>query len=380
MLERRGHHILGGCVVSGGMDTTMINDFQGTLLQAGDEGYADSANTHYTTGSPKLVARPPHSAADVAAAVRYATAEGLEVSVRAGGHGTSGMSTNDGGLVIDLTALDSVELLDAATHRVRIGGGAVWGHVAEELAKHGLALTSGDTGEASESVDSRSGAASVGWCALQGLALDSLVEAEVVLADGSDRDRERVRQPRPVLGASRGGGNFGAVTAFTFEAHPLQGIVHGSIQLEPEQLPAVLRGWRDAMRSAPRELTTIFLSLPAFGPDAPPSMQIEVCWAVPTSPPPKRRSRPARPRRREGSHARGVRVPRAAGRESWATARDTDRRPQRVHRRAQRCAGGCAGRAAPIGRRGSGVPQPRGCLRRGAGRCHGVRVARTARR
>src|SRR5690349_9760069 len=104
------------------MDIHMITDFHGTVLEPGDDGYADSANTHYAQGTPKLVALPT-SAADVAAAVRYAAAEGLELSIRAGGHGTSGVSTNDGGLVIDLTPLSTVEVVDAAANRVRIGGG-----------------------------------------------------------------------------------------------------------------------------------------------------------------------------------------------------------------------------------------------------------------
>lgn len=255
----------------------MIDDFTGTVLEPGDSGYDDSANTHYAQGSPKLVARPS-SAADVAAAIRYAAAQGLELSIRAGGHGTSGMSTNDGGLVIDLTPLDTVEVVDTATNRVRIGGGAVWGHVADELGRHGLALTSGDT--ASVGVGGLTLGGGIGWVVRAwGLALDSLVEAEVVLADGSIVTANASDRPDLFWALRGGGGNFGVVTAFTFRAHSLPGVVHGTIKLDPEDVAAVLRGWRDAMRTAPRELNTTFLSLPAFGPELPASMQIEVCWA-----------------------------------------------------------------------------------------------------
>lgn len=162
--------------------TITIEDFRGDLLDPGAAGYQESATTHYAKGSPKLVARPA-DAASVAAAVRYAAAEGLELAVRAGGHGTSGVSTNDGGLVLDLARLDSIEV-DAATGRVRIGGGATWGAVADELEHHALALTSGDT--RSVGVGGLTLGGGIGWLVRsRGLALDSLVEAEVVLADGS---------------------------------------------------------------------------------------------------------------------------------------------------------------------------------------------------
>lgn len=106
------------------MTSTTISDFNGVLLGPEDPGYTDSANTHYAQGSPKLVARPA-SAADVAAAVKFGVAEALELSIRAGGHGTSGVSTNEGGLVIDLMQLSTIDV-DDATRRVRVGGGATW--------------------------------------------------------------------------------------------------------------------------------------------------------------------------------------------------------------------------------------------------------------
>lgn len=258
------------------MTSTSISEFEGVLLGPDDPGYEESANTHYAQGSPKLVARPANTAA-VAAAVKYATAEGLEVSVRCGGHGTSGMSTNQGGLVIDLGALDSVDV-DDATGRVRLGGGATWGPIAEALQPHGLAISSGDT--VSVGVGGLTLGGGIGWMVRAwGLALDSLVEAEVVLADGSIMTANESDQPELFWALRGGGGNFGIVTTFTFQAHPLEGIVAGSIQVAPGAVAEVLKGVRDAMRAAPPELNVSFLDLPAFGPDMPAGIQLEVCWA-----------------------------------------------------------------------------------------------------
>jgi FAD/FMN-containing dehydrogenase len=259
--------------------TITIPGFNGILLNPGDEGYAESAATHYAKGAPQLVARPA-TAADVAAAVRYAGAEGLELSVRAGGHGTSGVSTNDGGLVIDLTAMDDVEVLDAAVGAVRIGGGATWGHVADSLASHRLALTSGDT--RSVGVGGLTLGGGIGWMVRTwGLALDNLIAAEVVLADGSIVTASQSQHPDLFWALRGGGGNFGVVTAFTFAARALDGVVHGTIELDPSRLGEVLKGWRDVMRAAPPKLNSTFMALPAFGPEMPPSTRIEAVWAGP---------------------------------------------------------------------------------------------------
>src|SRR6185437_15156876 len=87
----------------------------------------------------------PKSAGDVQAGVRFAAVNGLSLSVRGGGHGFAGFGTNDGGVVIDLSRLDGIEIVDDQRHIVRIGGGATWGEVAAALARHGLAISSGDT-------------------------------------------------------------------------------------------------------------------------------------------------------------------------------------------------------------------------------------------
>ena len=259
---------------------TSLDDFRatldGALLLPGDDGYVAASTTHYATGEPALVV-VASSTVDVVAAVRHASDHGLRLSVKGGGHGTSGASTNVGGLVLDLSRLDSVEVVDQDAALVRIGGGATWGHIANALEAHGLALTSGDT--VSVGVGGLTLGGGIGWLVRKyGLALDSLVAAEVVTANGDVITASESEHPDMFWALRGGGGNFGVVTAFTFEAHPLDGVISGTIDLDPSTLADTLKGWRDVMRSAPEELNVTFVALPSFGPDMPPVVQLGVCY------------------------------------------------------------------------------------------------------
>lgn len=102
------------------------------------------ANRTRKKGSPAIVLKP-NNAADVVTAIRYAQNNSLVITIRSGGHSVAGHSTNDGGLVIDLSAINSVEIIDREKHIVRIGSGATWITVATALQEHGLALSSGDS-------------------------------------------------------------------------------------------------------------------------------------------------------------------------------------------------------------------------------------------
>jgi len=97
------------------------------------------------SGRPGLVLKP-ETAEEVSAAVLYARAQAVPLSVRSGGHGISGRSTNRGGIVIDLGAMNGIEVLDAQNGLVRLGAGARWSEVAAKLGEHGLAMSSGDYG------------------------------------------------------------------------------------------------------------------------------------------------------------------------------------------------------------------------------------------
>jgi FAD/FMN-containing dehydrogenase len=253
------------------------NTIEGAVVLPGDGEYAEAATTYAGTGEPAVVVRPG-GAADVAAAVGYAVANELVLSVKSGGHGGPGFGTNTGGVVIDMSALNSVEVLDAGARTVRIGSGATWGEVAEELREPGLAITSGDT--TSVGVGGLTQCGGLGWMVRKyGLAIDNLIGAEIVTADGQVR-RASAEENADLFWAIRGGaGNVGVVTTFDFAAAPVRDVVAGTIQYQRDDLQALLRGWRDAMRAAPEELTSAFLVLPAFGPEVPAGAAAFVCYA-----------------------------------------------------------------------------------------------------
>jgi FAD/FMN-containing dehydrogenase len=227
-------------------------------------------------GAPALVVQPS-DADDVGVAIAFARSHQLEVSVRSGGHSGSGFSTNVGGIVIDLRRLNTVEVVDPVRRLVRIGAGATWGQVAASLGASGLALSSGDT--TSVGVGGLTLGGGIGWMVRKyGLALDSLVETTVVTA-GSEVLHASADEHADLFWALRGGGgNFGIVTSFTFQAHTLSRVFSGSLQFGDADLAELLAGWRDVMRAAPEELNTTFLVMPAF-PGMPGGVQIMVCFA-----------------------------------------------------------------------------------------------------
>ena len=250
----------------------MIDGFTGSILLPGSDEYLLAATAYGRVGSPRLVARPV-STADVAAAIAYARAEGLTLSVRSGGH--SPLNTNDGGLVLDLSRIRDVEVFEG--NRVRLGSGAVWGTVAQELQPYDLAVSSGDT--YTVGVGGLTLGGGIGWLVRQhGLAIDSLLSAEVVLTSGDIVTASETSEPELFWALRGGGGNFGVVTRFTFQAHPLRGVVAGAINVEPTDLGETLRGWRDVMRASPELLNSTVLATPAFGPEMPAQTRVLVCF------------------------------------------------------------------------------------------------------
>ena len=242
----------------------------GTAVLPGDTEWGENPAVYPPPGTPAVVVRP-ETAAEVGAALRFAVAEGIGVGIRSGGHG-GGLFDIDGGMVIELSAFRSVEV-EGTT--VRVGGGATWGEVAAQLGQHGLAISSGDT--KSVGVGGLTLGGGVGWLVRKyGLALDSLVAAEVVLASG-DAVTASAEEHADLFWALRGGGgNFGVVTTFVFNAHSLDGVVFGTLSFEPSDAAAVLKGWRDVMRAAPEEFNSTFLAMPAMGPGMEPVAQVIV--------------------------------------------------------------------------------------------------------
>ncbi len=256
-------------------------DFGGDIIDSTSDRYPAASRTVLITGSPAVILRP-RTVPDVQAAVRFAARSGQPLSVRGGGHGFPGFGTNDGGVVIDLGELADVKVIDPGRRLVRIGGGATWGQVVDALAPHGLAISSGDT--RSVGVGGLTLGGGIGWKVRKyGLALDSLVAAEVITADGA-LVRASADDHADLFWALRGGGgNFGIVTAFEFAAHATTDVHFGKITFPADQAARVLQGLADLLREAPAELTAIAdLANPiAGGPEAP----VQVHLAVDTDDP-----------------------------------------------------------------------------------------------
>jgi FAD/FMN-containing dehydrogenase len=261
------------------MSTALENlrrDFGGDIIEPGGADYESASRSVLVAGNPAYVLRPK-TVEDVRAAVGFAAGTGLALAVRGGGHAFPGFGTNDGGVVIDLGKLATVELIDEERHLVRIGGGATWGEVVAALAPHGLAISSGDT--KSVGVGGLTLTGGIGWKVRKyGLALDNLVGAELVTADGAVVRASAEENPELFWALRGGGGNFGIVTAFEFAAHRTTDIFHGKIAFPAAEAAAVLQGWADYVRTAPDELTSIanFANPFAGGPEGP--VEIHVAY------------------------------------------------------------------------------------------------------
>lgn len=223
-------------------------------VEPGDHGYAKVRSTYIRPGSPGLVLRPG-DVEQVREALAYARAQDVPLSVRSGGHGISGRSTNDGGIVLDVGRLDGIEVLDVTSGRVRLGPGARWGRVARELAPHGLGMSSGDYGDVG--VGGLVTAGGVGFMVRKhGLTIDHVTAAELVLADGTFV-RADATQNADLFWAVRGaGGNFGILTAVELDAYPVGDVVFSTMVFDAADTAGLLERWGRLLEQAPRELTS----------------------------------------------------------------------------------------------------------------------------
>jgi FAD/FMN-containing dehydrogenase len=241
--------------------------FHGELILPGDPHY-EAARTVFNATidrRPGLIARCI-SSDDVIAAVDFARQQNLVVAVRGTGHNVAGFAVCDDGIVIDLSAMKGIRV-DESARSVRVEAGCNWGEINDALQPYALAATGGFVSVTGVSGLTLGGG--LGWPVRKhGLALDNLLSAEIVLADGRLVSAS-ARENEDLFWAIRGGGgNFGVVTTFEFRVYPV-GTVLAGIVLHPVAAAAgAIRRWRDLEASAPDESAQGAL-LFHFGDDAP---------------------------------------------------------------------------------------------------------------
>jgi len=249
--------------------------FCGQALLPGDAGY-DSARRIWNASidkHPGLIVRCS-DAADVVRAVKFSRANNLLVAVKSGGHNVAGRALCDDGIVIDLSAMNRVSV-DPELRTVRVQAGALLGDVDRETHPHGLAVPTG--------VVSKTGIAGltlgggVGWLVRKfGLSCDNVLSCEVVTAEGEIVTANAGTNADLFWGLRGGGGNFGIVTSFLYQAHPVSTVLGGVIAYARDQAAAMLHYYRDFMPAAPDELTAYagLISMP----DGTPAVGVMACY------------------------------------------------------------------------------------------------------
>ena len=234
-----------------------VASFEGRLIGPEDADY-DEARKVYNAmidKRPALIARCA-GPDDVAKTVAFARDHDLLVAVRGGGHNGAGLGTCDDGVVIDLSPLKEVEV-DPQARTVRVGGGCTWGEVDRATNEHGLATPSGII--STTGVGGLTLGGGLGHLTRKcGLAIDNLLEAELVLASGERVRASDEENPDLYWAIRGGGGNFGVVTSFLFRLHEVGTVIAGPTFWPVEAGAEVLSVYREFLPNAPRELNGFF--------------------------------------------------------------------------------------------------------------------------
>jgi FAD/FMN-containing dehydrogenase len=245
----------------------LIAAIRGEVILPSDSGYDDARMVYNAMidKHPALIVRA-RDVADVIATVNFARDNHLLLAIRGGGHNGPGLGTVDDGVVLDLGLMNGIRV-DPATRTARVEGGALLGDVHHATFPFDLALPSGII--ASTGVGGITLGGGLGHLTRQmGLTIDNLLEADVVLADGSLVTASEKENPDLFWALRGGGGNFGVVTSFLFRLQPLPNLYAGPMLWSLDQAEAVLKWYRDFIVNALDELNGFFafLTVPAVAP------------------------------------------------------------------------------------------------------------------
>jgi FAD/FMN-containing dehydrogenase len=249
--------------------------FGGEVIRPADASYGAARRIWNASidKHPGLIARCS-GVADVIAAVNFARENRILVAIRGGGHNVGGRALCDGGLVIDLSPMKGI-YVDARRRRARVQAGATLGDVDRETHAFGLAVPTG--------VISKTGIAGltlgggVGWLVRKhGLTCDNVLSFDLVRANGKPIVASATRNKELFWALRGGGGNFGVVTSFEFQLHPVGTILGGMVVHPREKAVEVLRFYRGFVESAPEELTAYAVLMTT--PDGVPAIAVAACY------------------------------------------------------------------------------------------------------
>jgi FAD/FMN-containing dehydrogenase len=227
---------------------------QGNVLQSGDSSFDDARKVHngLIDKRPMVIAQC-RTAADIAAALKFASTHSLPVSVRGGGHNVAGRAVVDGGVMIDLSLARAVTV-DPVNRIAVAEGGATWAEFNTATQQYGLATTGGvisSTGVAGLTLGG-----GLGWLmALHGMAVDNLIAAEIVTADGRILNVSERENPDLFWAVRGGGGNFGVASKLTFRLHPISQVTGGLVVHPLDRGGDMLRFFRETTSSATDDLS-----------------------------------------------------------------------------------------------------------------------------
>ena len=226
---------------------------RGEVIVEGDADYEGARMVHngMIDKRPAVVIRVMN-AGDVMTTVNYARDNGLDLSIRGGGHSGPGLGTNDGGVVIDFSKMRGVRV-DVSAKTARAEGGATWGDFNAATHAYGLATTGGiisTTGVAGLTLGGGIGYLSRG----HGLSVDNLVSADVVTADGQILVASENENADLFWAIRGGGGNFGVCTSLEFKLQPVRDVYWGPMFYEVEEAEKILKFYREYIKDAPEEM------------------------------------------------------------------------------------------------------------------------------
>lgn len=244
------------------------SQLRGHLIRSSDDNYHDTRKVYngMIDKHPGLFAMCV-DVADVIASVNFARENNILLAVRGGGHNGGGLGLCDGGLVIDLSGLKFVRV-DTSDNTVRVGGGNLWGEVDHATHPFGLAVPAGiisTTGVGGLTLGGGVGHLSRKY----GLTIDNLLEADMVLADGTFVTVNKNQNTDLFWAIRGGGGNFGIVTSFKFQAHPVKTVIGGPTLWPIERTEEIMKWYDTYINNAPDELNGFIATMIIPGPPFP---------------------------------------------------------------------------------------------------------------